>query len=130
VGVSHLVQSTRAGAGWGWTLVPVVLAANLLKYPFFEFAPRYTAATGRSLLEGYAELGRWALATFLLLCLGNAVAVVGAVAFFSGSLAALASGGGENRGRSPRSPSRLPRRAGYSPRWSRRSGCPGRNEAA
>ena len=36
VGVSHLVQSTRAGAGYGMTLLTVVLIANLLKYPAFE----------------------------------------------------------------------------------------------
>jgi Mn2+/Fe2+ NRAMP family transporter len=92
IGVSHLVQSTRAGAAYGWTLVPVVLLANLLKYPFFEFGPRYAAATGRSLLDGYAELGRWVLATFLFLSLGSAVAVVGAVSYFTGSLATLALG--------------------------------------
>ena len=32
VGVSHLVQSTRAGASYGFALVGVVVVANLLKY--------------------------------------------------------------------------------------------------
>ena len=50
IGVSHLVQSTRAGATYGFALVWVVLLANLLKYPFFEFGPRYAAATGDSVL--------------------------------------------------------------------------------
>ena len=31
VGVSHLVQSTRAGAGYGFSLLLIVLLANLLK---------------------------------------------------------------------------------------------------
>ena len=37
IGVSHLVQSTRAGAEFGFGLVLVVILANLFKYPFFEF---------------------------------------------------------------------------------------------
>ena len=52
VGVSHLVQSTRAGASFGLGLVVVVLAANFFKYPAFQFGPRYAAATGTILLEG------------------------------------------------------------------------------
>ena len=53
VGVSHLVQATRAGADFGLTLVWLVVLANVLKYPAFEAGARYTAATGQSLLEGY-----------------------------------------------------------------------------
>ncbi len=87
VGVSHLVQSTRAGALYGFLLVAVVLAANLLKYPFFEFGPRYAAATGRSLVEGYRRLGRWAVAIYFLLTIATMFTVVGAVTFVTGSLA-------------------------------------------
>jgi Mn2+/Fe2+ NRAMP family transporter len=58
VGVSHLVQSTRAGAGFGFELVALVLAANLLKYPFFEFGPRYAIASGESLIHGYLRMGK------------------------------------------------------------------------
>lgn len=61
IGVSHLVQSTRAGALAGFGLAGVILLALILKYPFFEFGPRYAAATGTSLVEGYSRLGRWAL---------------------------------------------------------------------
>ncbi len=61
VGVSHLVQSTRAGALYGFDLVWLIILANLIKYPFFEFAPRYTAATGKSLIHGYARTGKWAI---------------------------------------------------------------------
>jgi Mn2+/Fe2+ NRAMP family transporter len=34
IGVSHLVQSTRAGADFGWGLVWALLLINLFKYPF------------------------------------------------------------------------------------------------
>ena len=65
IGVSHLVQSTRAGADYGFALVSVVILVNLFKYPFFEIAPRYAASTGHSLLTGYKKLGNWAFYLFL-----------------------------------------------------------------
>ena len=40
VGVSHLVQSTRAGANFGFAMLWVVIVANLFKYTAFEFGPR------------------------------------------------------------------------------------------
>ena len=43
IGVSHLVQSTRAGANYGFGLLIFIIIANLFKYPFFEFASRYSA---------------------------------------------------------------------------------------
>ncbi len=61
IGVSHLVQSTRAGAGFGFELFWIILIANILKYPFFEFAPRYTSATGENLVRGYEKIGKWAV---------------------------------------------------------------------
>ena len=57
IGVSHLVQSTRAGAEFGFGLVAIVLLANILKYPFFEFSSRYANATGTSLIDGYKKHG-------------------------------------------------------------------------
>ena len=66
VGVSHLIQSTRAGASFGLQLLPLVLLANFAKYPFFEIGHRYTAATGESLLSGYYRLGRNYLLLFLI----------------------------------------------------------------
>lgn len=64
VGVSHLVQSTRAGAQFGAILFVVVILANLFKYPSFEFSSRYVAATGENLLHGYKKLGKWAVILF------------------------------------------------------------------
>jgi Mn2+/Fe2+ NRAMP family transporter len=61
IGTSHLVQSTRAGAVYGFGLFFILLAANLLKYPAFRFGPTYVAATGMSLVEGYRRLGKWAV---------------------------------------------------------------------
>ena len=79
IGVSHLIQSTRAGAGFGFSLAFVVLLAHALKYPAMSFGPRYTVATGVSLLEGYRRQGRWALILFGVLTLGTMFTVQAAV---------------------------------------------------
>jgi Mn2+/Fe2+ NRAMP family transporter len=71
IGVSHLVQSTRAGAGFGFELWWVILVANLLKYPFFEFAPRYTSATGENLIRGYERIGQWAVYLYAAVTLAS-----------------------------------------------------------
>lgn len=86
VGVSHLVQSTRAGAGWGLGMLFFILFANAMKYPAFRFGPHYAAATGRSLLQGYREQGRWALGGYLLLTLGTMFAVQAAVTMVTAGL--------------------------------------------
>jgi Mn2+/Fe2+ NRAMP family transporter len=64
VGLSHLVQSTRAGAMYGLTLALVIVLANVFKYPAFRIGSDYPAATGMSLLEGYRRQGKWALVFF------------------------------------------------------------------
>ena len=65
IGVSHLVQSTRAGADYGFGLLIAVLLANLLKYPFFEYGSRYSVATGETLIDGYRRMGRWMFVLYL-----------------------------------------------------------------
>jgi len=89
IGVSHLVQSTRAGAEYGLLLLPVVLLACLLKYPFLEFGPRYAAATGENLLVGYRRSGRWALWLFGLVTVGTMFIVLAVVTLVTAGLAGL-----------------------------------------
>ena len=86
IGVSHLVQSTRAGASAGFALAVVILLALVLKYPFFEYGPRYAAATGRSLIEGYARIGRWALWLYLAITVSTMAVVPPAVVMFTAYL--------------------------------------------
>jgi Mn2+/Fe2+ NRAMP family transporter len=83
IGVSHLVQSTRAGADGGFSLLWIIVLALLIKYPFFEYGPRYAAATGESLVEGYYRLGRWALYLYMIITLLSAVIVQSAVTLFT-----------------------------------------------
>ncbi|MDP1572013.1 MAG: divalent metal cation transporter [Vicinamibacterales bacterium] len=87
IGVSHLVQSTRAGADFGFQLVAVVLLINLLKYPFFEYGHRYAVATGHNLLDGYRLLGSGFLYAFLALAAFSAVGSTAGVTFVTAGLA-------------------------------------------
>lgn len=79
IGVSHLVQSTRAGALFSFGLLWAVIAANLFKYPFFEYASRYANSTGESIIDGYRRLGKWMLWLYLLVTAASMFFVVGAV---------------------------------------------------
>jgi len=92
IGVSHLVQSTRAGADFGYGLVWAILLANFLKYPFFEFGPRYAASTGNSLLHGYKAIGNWALYLFLILTFVSMFIIQSAVTVVTAGLASEITG--------------------------------------
>ncbi|WP_434086837.1 Nramp family divalent metal transporter [Shewanella psychrotolerans] len=89
IGASHLVASTRAGAEFGWQLAWVILAVNLLKYPFFAAGARYTAATGETLLHGYQKQGRGYLLLFSVLNSIAAVASTAGVAMLSAAMLTL-----------------------------------------
>ncbi len=86
VGVSHLVQSTRAGANYGFYFVGFLLLANFLKYPSFEFGPRYATATGKSLISGYNKLGKWAIILYWILTVSTMFAIQAAVTVVTAGL--------------------------------------------
>ena len=87
VGVSHLVQSTRAGAEHGLALGGIIILANVMKYPAFRYGAQYAAATGTSLLEGYRKLGPWALWLYGILTLATMFTVQAAVTLVTAGLA-------------------------------------------
>lgn len=84
IGVSHLVQSTRAGADYGFSLLIFVILANLLKYPFFEYGSRYANATGTSIIDGYKKMGNWMLWLYVLITIGTMFFVTAAVTVVTG----------------------------------------------
>lgn len=88
IGGSHLLASTTAGAKYGFSLLWIVVLINLLKYPFFEYGQRYTAAAGETILDGYLRLGRWEIVIFFLLNLFTAIANIAGVSLIAGILAA------------------------------------------
>lgn len=89
IGVSHLVQSTRAGAGYGLSLVGIVVLANVLKLPAFRAGPAYAAATGTSLLEAYRRQGLPALLLYALVTVGVMFTVLAAVTLVTAGLPVL-----------------------------------------
>ncbi len=87
VGVSHLVQSTRAGATYGMIMAGYVVFMCLLKYPTFFFGARYTAATGESLVQGYGRMGKWLLYLLFVMQLFEFTFGIAGVAIVSAGLA-------------------------------------------
>ena len=81
IGVSHLVQSTRAGADFGLMILGFVVLVTLLKYPFFEYGSRYANSTQTSIIDGYNKLGKPALWLYFLLTILSMFFVTGAVGF-------------------------------------------------
>ncbi len=86
IGVSHLVQSTRAGAEYGFALLWIVILANIFKYPFFEFGTRYAASTGKSLISGYKDLGKSYFILYLILTFATMFTIQAAVTIVTAGL--------------------------------------------
>ena len=64
VGVSHLVQSSRAGASYGLGMLLIILLAHLMKYSAFRSASLYARVTGKSLIYAYQQQGQLPLLLF------------------------------------------------------------------
>ena len=86
VGGSHLVASTKAGAIYGWQLIGLIVLVNFFKYPFFKAGVQYTMGTKKSLVEGYSDLGKGYLFTFMVLSCVGAIVNTAALTMFSASL--------------------------------------------
>ena len=86
IGTSHLVLSTRAGAHHGLIFFWIILAVLFLKYPIYEFGPRYAVATGQSLVKGYKAQGNWAVYLFIAVIFLNMFSVTGAIAAVTAGL--------------------------------------------
>ncbi len=87
IGVSHLVQSTRAGADFGFGLLWALILVNIFKYPFFQYGPRYASATGESLIDGYKRLGTGVLITYFILTFLTMFTIQAAVTIVTAGLA-------------------------------------------
>lgn len=93
IGVSHLVQSTRAGADFGFGLIWALVLINIVKYPFFQFGPRYAAATGESLLEGYKKLHKGVLIGYFIITFATMFTIQTAVTIVTAGIASYLFGG-------------------------------------
>ena len=88
IGVSHLVQSTKAGAEFGFGLLWALFLAHIFKYPFFQYGPRYASATGETLLDGYKKLGKGVLLSYYILNFATMFTIQAAVTVVTAGLAA------------------------------------------
>ncbi len=86
IGVSHLVQSTRAGAMFGHQLIWAIILIHFIKYPFFKIGPWYTASTGKNLLHGYKDIGKWALYVIVGLNLATMFIIQAAITLVTSGL--------------------------------------------
>ena len=93
IGVSHLVQSTRAGAEFGMGFLWALILVNIFKYPFFQYGPRYATATGESLLDGYYKLGKGILITYAIITLATMFTIQTAVTIVTAGLASSLTNG-------------------------------------
>jgi Mn2+/Fe2+ NRAMP family transporter len=89
IGVSHLVQATRAGADYGFSLLWLLLLACLTKYPFLQIGPRYANATGKNLVEGYLSIGKWAYWLFIMITVGTMFIILSAVTLVTAGIAEM-----------------------------------------
>ena len=87
IGVSHLVQSTKAGAEFGFGLIWALLLCNFFKYPFFLFGTKYAHATGETLLDGYKRIGNYVLIIYLALSIVTIFTIQAAVTIVTAGLA-------------------------------------------
>ncbi len=96
VGVSHLVQSTRAGAEFGLAMLPVLVLVCIAKYPSLLFGLLYPAHTGRSLINNYRSQGWWALGIFVAISLFAMWFILAAVAVTTAGMFQALVGGPDN----------------------------------
>lgn len=87
VGVSHLVQATRAGADYGFAIIWVLIVAVVSKYPFLEFGPRFAAATGSHLISGYRRMSGSAFWVYVGITAGTMFIITAAVTVVTAGLA-------------------------------------------
>ncbi|MCH8535702.1 MAG: divalent metal cation transporter [Flavobacteriaceae bacterium] len=88
IGVSHLVQATRAGAEFGWILIIALVVACITKYPFLLFGPLYTSITQKNLIKGYLSLGKWAFWMYITITVASMFIITAAVSLVTAGLAA------------------------------------------
>lgn len=67
IGVSHVVQSTRAGADFGFELVWVIIFVHLIKLPFYKVGAIYAHFENEHLIHAYQRLGSIYLYAFIII---------------------------------------------------------------
>jgi len=86
VGTSHLVQSTRAGADYGFGLLLIIFLIAMLKYPAIRFGQDYSVATNTTLIHSYVSVGWPVTLVYSLIVLISMSFVVAALTLVTSGL--------------------------------------------
>ncbi len=86
VGVSHLVQSTRAGVEIGFWGIFIIIAIHFLRYPSFLVGPLYSLKTKKSLVEAYVERGKYNLYVLFFVILTSMFSIIAAISMLCSAL--------------------------------------------
>ncbi len=87
IGVSHLVQATKAGAIFGTGLLWAMFFVTLFKYPTFQFGTRYASVKKESLIHGYQRISKWVLPVYAVLNLATMFTIQTAVTIVTAGIA-------------------------------------------
>ncbi|MGB3681268.1 MAG: Nramp family divalent metal transporter, partial [Rubrobacteraceae bacterium] len=66
VGAGDLISSLVAGTRFGSVLLWTIILGAVIKFSLVEGMGRWSMATGRTIFEGWRELGRWATIYFVV----------------------------------------------------------------
>jgi Mn2+/Fe2+ NRAMP family transporter len=83
VGISHLIQATRAGAQYGLGLTLIIIIACIIKYPTIRFGGDYAAITGENLISNYKKQGSWVFIVYAIAQLFSMVFIIAAISLFT-----------------------------------------------
>lgn len=71
IGPQDLVSNSAAGAEFQYSLLWALVPILLIRYAILEASARYVLATGESLMNGYARVGRWMMVALFLVILAK-----------------------------------------------------------
>ena len=77
---------------YGLGMAVFIVLAMATKYPAYRFSPRYTVATGVSMIEGFRRQGLWALALAAVLVIPTSVVAAAAITLTTAGVAKAAFG--------------------------------------
>ncbi|MDA8793544.1 divalent metal cation transporter [Bacteriovoracaceae bacterium] len=86
IGVSHLVQSTRAGAMFALDLILVILLANFFKFPFFYASFDFTRKSKQNILQGYSKVSKYSVPFFIFITLISMFFILAAITVVTAGL--------------------------------------------
>lgn len=66
VGAGDLISSLVAGTRFGTVLIWAIVLGAIIKFSLVEGMGRWSMATGRTIFEGWRDLGRWATIYFVV----------------------------------------------------------------